>query len=90
MSYNMAYRPDDNFWDCYPGALSLSQATTTHLHTRGCFKNVYELINVRAHKFSILNNNFLFQSMGKIFCVEFQKFPLKFHAKYVTHAWKDV
>ena len=28
--------------------------------------------------------------MGKIFCVEFQRVPLKFHTKYLTHTLKDV
>ena len=28
--------------------------------------------------------------MGKIFCVEFQRSPLKFHTKYLTHSLKDV
>ena len=54
------------------------------------FKNVSELVNLRAPKFSILNKNHLFQCMGKIFCVEFQRFPLKFHTKNLTHTLKDV
>ena len=28
--------------------------------------------------------------MGKIFWVEFQMYPLKFHTKYLTHTLKDV
>ena len=28
--------------------------------------------------------------MSKIFCVEFQRYPLKFHTKYLTHTLKDV
>ena len=28
--------------------------------------------------------------MGNISYMEFQKFPLKFHTKYLTHALKDV
>ena len=28
--------------------------------------------------------------MGKILCVEFQRYPLKFHAKYLTHTLKDM
>ena len=28
--------------------------------------------------------------MGKIFCVEFQRIPLKFHTKYLTHTLKDM
>ena len=28
--------------------------------------------------------------MGKIFCVEFQRIPLKFHTKYLSHTLKDL
>ena len=45
------------YWFHHPGAY----------YTRGRFKNVYELANLRALKFSILNKNRLFQSMRKLF-----------------------
>ena len=32
----------------------------------------------------------MFQCMGKIFCVEFQRVPLKFHTKYLFHTLNDV
>ena len=51
----------------------------------GRFKNVYELLNLRALKISMLYKNHIFQCMGKIFCVKFQRVPLKFHIKYLTH-----
>ena len=54
------------------------------------FKNTYELLNLRALKISKLHKNHIFQCMGKIFCVEFQRVPLKFHTKYLTHTLKDV
>ena len=38
----------------------------------------------------MLYKNHIFQSMGQIFCVEFQRYPLKFHTKYLTHTLKDV
>ena len=38
----------------------------------------------------MLYKNRIFQCMGKIFCVEFQRYPLKFHSKYLTHTLKDV
>ena len=41
----------------------------------GRFKNTYELLNPRALKISMLYKNRIFQCMGKIFCVEFQRFP---------------
>ena len=50
----------------------------------------YELLNLRALKISMLYKNHIFQCTGKIFCVEFQRVPLKFHTKYLTHALKDV
>ena len=56
----------------------------------GCFKNAYELLNLRAAlKISKLYKNCIFQCMGKIFCVEFQRYPLKFHTKYLAHTLKD-
>ena len=54
------------------------------------FENTYELLNQRALKFSYVNKIHIFQCMGKIFCVEFQRYPLKFHTKYLTHTLKDM
>ena len=56
----------------------------------GRFKNAYELLNLRALTISMLYKNHIFQCMGKIFCVEFQRVPLKFHTKYLTHTMKNV
>ena len=56
----------------------------------GHFKNTYELLNLRALKFSPVNKIRIFQCMGMIFCVEFQRYPLKFHTKYLTHTLKVV
>ena len=38
----------------------------------------------------MLYKNHIFQCIGKIFCVEFQRVPLKFHTKYLTHTLKYV
>ena len=57
---------------------------------RGHLKNVYELLPLRALKISMFHKKIIFQCMGKIFCVEFQRYPLKFHTKYLTHTLKDV
>ena len=54
------------------------------------FKNTYELLNLRAIKISMLYKNHIFQCMGKMFCVEFQRVPLKFHTKYLAHTLKNV
>ena len=55
----------------------------------GRFKNAYELLNLRALKISMLYESHIFQCMGKIFCVEFQRVPLKFHTKYLAHTLID-
>ena len=44
------------------------------LETWGRFKNTYELLNLRAFKFSPLDKIYIFQCMGKIFCVQFQRY----------------
>ena len=54
----------------------------------GRFKNAYELLTPKALEISRFHENFIFQCMGKIFCVEFQRYPLKFHTKYLTHTSK--
>ena len=56
----------------------------------GHIKNTHELLNLRALKFSPANKIYIFQCMGKIFCAEFQRYPLKFHTKNVTHTLKDM
>ena len=56
----------------------------------GHFKNMYELLNLKALRNSMLYKNHIFHCVGKIFCVEFQRVPLKFHTKYLTHTLKDV
>ena len=56
----------------------------------GHFKNTYELLNLKALKFSHANKIHMFQCMGKIFCVEFQRYPLIFHTKYLIHTLKDM
>ena len=38
---------------------------------------------------SYVNKIHIFECMGKIFCVEFQRYPLKFHTKFLTHTLKD-
>ena len=54
------------------------------------FKYPYELLNLRDLKFSPANKVHIFRCMGKLFCVEFQREPLKFHTKYLTHTLKDM
>ena len=51
--------------------------------SRGQLKNGYELLDLRALKLWTFYKNSIFQCMGKIFCVEFQRYTLKFHAKYL-------
>ena len=52
------------------------------------FKNTYELVNLRALRFSTLYKNRIFQCMGEIFCVEFQRYPLKFRTNILPMHWK--
>ena len=49
-----------------------------HKGPGGRFNNAYELLNLRALKISMLYKSHIFQCMGKIFCVEFQRVPLSF------------
>ena len=51
-------------------------------------KNIYELLNLRALKFPPVDAIYIFQGMGKIFCV--QRVSLKFHTKFLTHTLKDI
>ena len=73
-----------------PGTGMISRRFAGPSRPGGRFKNTYELLNLRALKISKLHKNHIFQCMGKIFCVEFQRVPLKFHTKYLTHTLKDV
>ena len=59
----------------------LRSAWPRYLRTGERFKNTYELLNLRALKFSPVNKIHIFQCIGKMFCEEFQRFPLKFHTK---------
>ena len=68
----------------------MAQGVEILLLTRGAFKKRDEFLNLRALKISVLYENHIFQCMGKIFCVKFQRVPLKFQTKYLTHTLKDV
>ena len=68
---------------------TLHPFTSTIMCSGGRFKKTYELLNLRALKISPVNKIHIFQCMSKIFCVEFQRYPLKFHTKYLTHTLKD-
>ena len=49
----------------------------------GVSKHLWALISVRALKISMLYKNYIFQCMGKIFCVEVQRLPQMFW--HLTH-----
>ena len=66
----------------------MNQAVQGNVYTQ--VKNTSELLNLRARKFSPVNEIYIFLCMGKIFCVELQRVPLKFHTKYHTHILKDI
>ena len=75
---------------CAPLCTCTAGKQRTSYWPGGSFKNTYELLNQRALKFSYVNEIHIFQCMGKIFCVELQRYPLKFHTKYLTHTLKDM
>ena len=56
--------------------------------SRGRFKNTYELLNLRVLKFLPTDKIYIFQCMVKIFCVDFQRYPLKFHTNLLPMHWK--
>ena len=57
----------------------------------GHLKDVYELLNLRAPKISVLYENHMLRCMiWYLFWVEFQRVPLKFHTKYLTHTLEDL
>ena len=73
--------------------IDLTSSSASPVHIRGPggrFKNAYKLLTLRALKISMFHKRFIFQCMGKIFCVEFQRYPLKFHTKYLSHTLKDI
>ena len=79
------WKGDDNEFD-----MQLRNRISYLTEARGHFKNAYEFVNLGALKFTTLYQNHIFQCMGKIFWVEFQRYPLKFHTKYRTHTLKNV
>ena len=79
-----------NCWSRLAAGKRESKPTSRYTVTRERFKNTYELLNLRSHKFSPVNKMHIFQCMGKILCVEFQRYTLKFHTKYITHTLKDM
>ena len=58
--------------------------------SEGRFKNTYELLNLRALKFPPVNKICILQYIGKICCVEFQRYPFTFHFRYLTHTLKGM
>ena len=83
-----------------------SPMTLAVCHTNGIYNQKHQLLSIvqswilapisvwalksKSYKISMLYNNHIFQCMDMIFCVEFQRVPLKFHAKYLTHTLKNV
>ena len=82
----------DVMWYIYPFFRYALQLMTLASHAcyGGRIKNEHELLNLRALKISMFYKNHIFQCMGKIFSVEFQRVPLKFHTNYLVHTLKDV
>ena len=55
----------------------------------GEVKNTRGLKSLKAHEISVCNKKCIFQWMGEIFSVGFQR-CLKFHTKYITHTLIDM
>ena len=70
-------------------AVSLKHINSNGITGEHC-KNTYQLLNLKALKISTVYKNHIFQCMVKIFCVEFQREPFKFHTKNLTHTLNEV
>ena len=70
----------------------------THWHSLNVLTHWGRVTHICVGKLTIIGSNNglspglnrFFQCMGKIFCVEFQRYPLKFQTKYLAHTLKDV
>ena len=51
---------------------------------------IHGSLETRDFKISVLNKSHIFQCMGNIFCVEFQRYPLKFRTKCLPLILEDV
>ena len=62
------------------------------IHPHGRKGPIYPVqsMHLRALKYSTLYKKHIFQCIGKMICVEFQRYHLKFHTKYLTPTLKDV
>ena len=77
------------FVPCIPSRCTYNLFTDTLQGPGRRFKHVYELVLLGAIQSSILHKLHIFQCIGKIFCVELLRCPLKFHTKYLTHTLQD-
>ena len=68
--------------------LECVKKTWDPVRSGGRFKNAYELLNLRALKISMLYKNHIFQCIGKIFCVEFQKYLWNSTQNILPIRWK--
>ena len=64
-------------------------------HRSKWLRNSWEILILKILKITLLkcslpNKIHIFQCMDKIFCVEFQTVPMKFHAKYIMHTLKNM
>ena len=69
----------------YIASISFEYLTNTLIEEH--FEIIHKFLNL---KFSPCIKIHIFQCMGKIYCVEFQRVPLKFHTRYLTHTLKDM
>ena len=75
-------------------SIMVNQQCDSHTEGKHCCSTRRSGDQVRKYlkllNFLCLDEMHSFRCMGKIFCVEFQRYPLKFHTKYLAHTLKDV
>ena len=92
------YHPGSHFWNYSIGTLScisslcisfkISFLLVQVLVPGGLFKNTYELLNLSALKYLPVNKIYIFHCIGKIFCVEFQRYLWNSTQNILPIHWK--
>ena len=67
----------------------VSQHLSATTQPGGQFKTLMSSKILGLLNFSLWIKIYIFQCMGKIFCVEFQRYLLQFHTKYLIYTLKD-
>ena len=76
-------------WPCTVTVGRFCGRSVSWLYLQGGVSKCFKLLKSKSSSIFTSEWN-IFQCMGKIFCVEFQRVPLKFHTKYLAHTLKDM